>query len=256
SAEGHEELLKCHEHEGSCRSVLFSEDGQSLFTAGADGKLRVLDIQSHSHRFDPAWEVKAHDCPVNTLCIVSENLVASGDDQGAICVWDIRTRGKAMQHAAGLHTDFISDMTLGAEGKDLLASSGDATLSVFDTRQRKLLGRSDDQEDELLSVQVLKHGRKVVCGSQNGVLLVWSYGTWGDCSDRFPGHPNSVDTLLQLDEDTLLSGSSDGLIRVVAIQPNRFMGVLGDHNDFPVESIKFSHDARWIASASHDSLVR
>lgn len=27
------------------------------------------------------------------------------------------------------------------------------------------------------------------------------------------GHPHSVDTLLKIDEDTLLTGSSDGIIR-------------------------------------------
>ncbi|RWW10320.1 hypothetical protein BHE74_00031704 [Ensete ventricosum] len=32
-------------------------------------------------------------------------------------------------------------------------------------------------------------------------------------SDRFLGHPMSIDTLLKLDEDTLISGSEDGVIR-------------------------------------------
>ncbi len=32
-------------------------------------------------------------------------------------------------------------------------------------------------------------------------------------SDRFPGHPDSVEAILKIDEDTVLTGSSDGLIR-------------------------------------------
>ncbi|CAN0506118.1 unnamed protein product, partial [Laminaria digitata] len=82
------------------------------------------------------------------------------------------------------------------------------------------------------------HGSRVVCGTQNGVLVTWPWGTWGDRSSRFRGHPHSVDTLLKLDEDTVLTGSSDGIIRVVSIQPDKFLGLLGDHEDFPVESIK------------------
>ncbi|CAM9940597.1 unnamed protein product, partial [Choristocarpus tenellus] len=56
------------------------------------------------------------------------------------------------------------------------------------------------------------------------------------------GHPHSVDTLLKLDEDTVLTGSSDGIIRwvVVSLQPDKFLGLLGDHEDFPVESIEVS----------------
>jgi hypothetical protein len=37
-----------------------------------------------------------------------------------------------------------------------MACSGDGTLSAFDLRAKKLLGRSDQQEDELLSVVIVK----------------------------------------------------------------------------------------------------
>ena len=40
--------------------------------------------------------------------------------------------------------------------------SGDATLAVFDLRQKKLEGRVTNQEDELLSIQVVKVGPKLV----------------------------------------------------------------------------------------------
>lgn len=40
-----------------------------------------------------------------------------------------------------------------------------------------------------------------------------------------------------MDESTVVTGSSDGLVRVLSIQPNRVLGVLGDHDDFPVEGM-------------------
>ena len=42
------------------------------------------------------------------------------------------------------------------------------------------------------------------------------------------GHPESVTALLRYDEDSILTGSSDGLIRVLSIQPNKMLGVLGE----------------------------
>lgn len=45
----------------------------------------------------------------------------------------------------------------------------------------------DDADDELLSVAVVKTGNKVVTGSQMGVLNLYSWGYFNDCSDRFPG---------------------------------------------------------------------
>lgn len=92
------------------------------------------------------------------------------------------------------------------------------------------------------------------CGSQDGVICIFSSGMWADMSDRFPGHPQSIDTMLKIDEDTICTGSSDGLIRyilytilssfyslshsIVQLQPNRLLGVIGDHEDFPVEVLK------------------
>lgn len=46
---------------------------------------------------------------------------------------------------------------------------------------------------------------------------------------RTTGHPESVEAIVKLDEDTIATGSSDGMIRVVAIQPNKLLGVLGEH---------------------------
>ena len=102
----------------------------------------------------------------------------------------------------------------------------------------------------------MKGGKKVVCGTQNGVLSVWSWGTWGDISDRFPGHPQSIDALLKIDEDTILTGSSDGAVRIVQIHPDRLLGVLGGHDGFPVEKLKFSSEKKLVGSVSHDTSIR
>ena len=61
---------------------------------------------------------------------------------------------------------------------------------------------------------------------------------------RFPGHPESVDALLKFDEDTLLTGSSDGAIRIVSVQPNKLLGLIGAHAELPVECLALSAD-RW-----------
>lgn len=185
------------------------------------------------------------------------------------------------------HTDIISSFQTDASCNTLLTASSDGVLSVIDLRKSggdgnqaviksgpesmmepmklhpdthqgpfRILRKSDAQDDELLSMCVMKNGKKVVCGTQQGVLNFWSWGTWGDISDRFPGHPQSIDALLKIDEDTLLSGSSDGVIRILQVQPDRLLGVLGDHEGFPVEKLKFGTGNKVIGSMSHDCYIR
>ena len=57
-------------------------------------------------------------------------------------------------------------------------------------RALQLRARSEeDADDELLSVVVVKDGNKAVVGGGTGVLSLYSWGYFNDCSDRFPGEP-------------------------------------------------------------------
>jgi len=100
------------------------------------------------------------------------------------------------------------------------------------------------------------NGQKVVCGSQGGVVNIFKYGYWGDINDRYPGHPESIDTIAKVSENVLVTGSSDGLIRVVEILPNKILGVVGGHDGFPIERIKMSRDNNILASCSHDNSIK
>lgn len=58
-------------------------------------------------------------------------------------------------------------------------------------------------------------------------------------------HPHSVDALCSLPsgfpgvdtQSTILTGSSDGLVRAVQILPTKLHGVVADHGDWPIERI-------------------
>ena len=176
-----------------------------------------------------------------------------------------------------------------------------------------------DADDELTSLAVLKAGKKVICGSQTGVLNIFSWGDFSGYSDRFPGkkvfyskfasssmhspmylasvmsdkvcklssrisssgwlshpsadsaltitisealdwllvgHPNSVDAIVKVDEDTVITGSSDGVLRILSVQPHALMGILGQHDEFGCETIALSHDHRMLASTSFGPAVR
>ncbi|CAK0806623.1 unnamed protein product [Prorocentrum cordatum] len=151
-------------------------------------------------------------------------------------------------------------MALGSDGNNLCATSGDGTLAVYDMRksgEKGLVAMSDFQEDEYLSLAIVKHGTKVVCGSQTGALAIFTWGDFGDLKDRIKGHPMSVDAVVKLSEERILTGSSDGLIRVVSVHSrdhgSRVLSVLGEHGEggYPLERLSLSADGTLVASASH-----
>lgn len=128
----------------------------------------------------------------------------------------------------------------------LVAVAGDGLLSVMDLRfgtskTQKVQGAlkpgieteealwragvevSADQEDELLSVRAIRNGKKLVVGTGLGPVSIWSPDKGvTDHTDRLAGHPASVDSIDVLDSsygtrDTLLTASSDGMVRIVEL---------------------------------------
>lgn len=240
-------------HTDSCRGVCFSSDGMMLLSASADKS--ILSTDANSGQAIARLE-NAHSDGINALRMISPSVIATGDDSGGIKVWDVRQQ-ICCAHYEGQHEDFIADFEYSETNNVLLAVSGDGTMSAMDLRNTsQILGQSENQEDELLSVVLMKGESKVVCGSQGGILNIFSYGTWDDISDRFPGHPQSVDTLVKIDDETLFSGSSDGMIRVVSVLPNKLLGVVGEHMDCPIERLALSPDSRLLSSVSHDNTIK
>lgn len=53
----------------------------------------------------------------------------------------------------------------------------------------------------------------MVCGSADGVLNIYSWGEWGDISDRIPTENDSIDSICPITEDIICTGTDDSYIR-------------------------------------------
>lgn len=244
--------IKAHDHAHPCRAVRFSLSGDLVFTGSTDKSILAVDVATGKAS---ARKRDAHTAPITRLLGVSETITASGDEDGGVSLWDSRQSDATA--VLEPHSDYVSDFYYHAPENALLSVSGDGALNLIDLRTKKIKETSEgDADDELLSVVVVKGGRKIVCGTTSGVLDIWSWGYWNDCSDRFPGHPDSVTSIVKYDEDSVLTASSDGIIRVLNIQPNKMVGVLGEHGEFDIERLAASSDMQMLASASHDNTVK
>ncbi|KAJ2476645.1 WD domain repeat-containing protein 55 [Coemansia sp. RSA 2131] len=237
-------------HKKSCRSLCFSGDGSLLYTASKDRSWQAMDVETGA---ETTHIDDAHEKPLNLIKYVNEQIVATGDEAGYVKLWDVRQKKQAFSYSE--HVDYVSDMVFHAPKRHLLATSGDGCLSVYDVRKAKPFQVSANQDDELLSVAVIRNGSKVVVGETDGVMGIFSYGQFGDVTDRFPGHPQSIDSICKLTEDLCVTGSSDGLLRIVQFFPHKLIGVAGDHQALPVEKVVLSYDQQWLASCSHDHTV-
>jgi len=174
-----ERRLGAKPHADACRSVKFSPDGGALFSAGSDRSVQRRDLETNR----PVWKLRAaHASAVNVCTPLGPHGVGTGDDEGAVRVWDVRQRGAVMRFDE--HSDVVHDLHFELPRLQLASCSSDGHLSVYDLRKGRLEARSDELEEELLCLAPLKGGKKLLAGSDSGVLGVFSWGDFGDFSDR------------------------------------------------------------------------
>ena len=129
------------------------------------------------------------------------------------------------------HDGTIMDLKINEKGNMLLSSCNDGHLGVFDLRKGDLYAMSDNFEEDLTALVICKYQKKVLVSTSEGTINIFSWDWFGDCNDRIVGHPNSIDTMIMYDEDTIITGSEDGLIRVVSVLPNKIVAILSDPTD-------------------------
>jgi len=265
-------LLFCHQlHTSSCRGVYFNGSGDVLYTISSDKSLQGVNETGQLVFRIP----NAHNKPINKFVSTAEHAIVTGDDAGTVKFWDSRLgSGAAMEWR--LHEDFISGLAFGNQAFSLFSTGGDARLCGYDLRSQHLLYRSTPQESELHCLTIfpdLPNGiagsgsGAVIAGAQDGSLLSFNCEeSSGDdtgmpisdnFSSRFPLQSEAIDCMHKLDNANLLTGSSDGQIRLIALQqPDRVIGVIGDHEEFPVEGMCANRDNTLLGSFAHDEVVR
>ncbi|CAE6473217.1 unnamed protein product [Rhizoctonia solani] len=237
----------------TARSLATDLEGLELYSVSKDRSIHVIDTSTGKLVRE---QTQAHESSINRVTRFM-SMLATGDDNGVVKLWDPRQISPIRSYTH--HFDFISEFLWLQDKKHLVVASGDGTLSVVDVRSSKAepFAQSEDQDDELLSLVSIKDGKKIAVGTQTGIISIWNRGSgWGDCVDRMKGHPHSVDALAKLSEDVIVTGSSDGLVRVVQVLPNKMLGVIADHGTFPIERLRIDRNGAWLGSASHDNVLK
>ncbi|KAG5488896.1 hypothetical protein JIQ42_00514 [Leishmania sp. Namibia] len=178
--------------------------------------------------------VNPHKYGISSVNVCDENIIATGDDDGLIAVWDMRERKPV--HAYHEHGDYVSQLCYFTDAQELVSSSGDTCLGAFNMRAGKVRDFSVRRKDELNCFAFINSSGvsnatfipSIVCGTPHGGLPIWKYGSWARPYDVMERHPAECEAIISFhgentafNHNLILTGACDGLVRVLQMYPVR-----------------------------------
>ncbi|RFN48465.1 vegetative incompatibility protein het-e-1 [Fusarium flagelliforme] len=179
--------------------------------------------------------------------------IASGSNERAIRIWNAET-GECERWLGG-HTSYVSSVVFSHNSKKL-ASAGGETIRIWNLeaggREQELRGPG-----RFCSTVVFSHDSKKVASASEKTIRIWNAET-GDCEQEINGeniYDGFVKTLAFSHDSKKIASSGGMKIRIWNAETGDYEQELQGHHGI-TNSAVFSHDSKWIASASDDKTVR
>ena len=234
-------------HEGSVIALASSADGQTLFSGGADGTVRVWNLATPG----PA-RVFAGTLSVNALALSRDGRsLFSGGEDNQLRQWDVASgEGSVLAPL----TDAINALATSPDGATLAVATEAKQVLLFELAT----GRPRWEGAHLRPVYTVAFspdGALLVSGSWDGVVNVWRVAD-GSLVKTWTGHQGSVlGAAFSPDGSFLLTSGRDSTVRVWRTGTwTEVQTLVG--NTQKAYAAAWSRDGQFIASAGADGTSR
>ncbi|XP_041976319.1 phospholipase A-2-activating protein [Aricia agestis] len=199
-------------HENAVCNVKPGQESGIVLSSSWDNTARVWNV--NSPQMAPLV-LKGHQAAVWSTIVLGNGTYATASADKTIKVW--RKDGALITTLTG-HTDCVRDLSL-ASSETFLSCSNDASIRLW-TNKGECLNTYFGHTNYIYSISVnptLEHSF-ASCG-EDGSLRIWQAG---DCIRELRLPVQSVWSVVCLDNGDIVTGSSDGLIRVFTKDPLRY----------------------------------
>jgi WD40 repeat protein len=143
----------------------FSPDGSRLAVAGVGGVVQIVDVRSET----PLLSFQDRGITYATRFAPHGHLLATGDDSGAVFLWDERT-GRPVGPPLSAHSAVLR-LAFSPDGTILATSNADGKLRLWDLASRRLIGAPLDGGGG--TTLFLPDGSTLVGVARDGTGMAW-----------------------------------------------------------------------------------
>ncbi|KAK6995796.1 WD40-repeat-containing domain protein [Favolaschia claudopus] len=242
------QVVRLSGHDGAVKSVGYSPDTAFLVSSGADSSVRLWEAVTGSEIFKFLGHT---DCVRTAIFSNKGNTIASGSDDSTLALWDVQET-KQLALLTG-HSASVTCLLFSSDNCQIFSGSEDCTIRVWDVEAHNVI-RVLQCADAVVSLAL--NSTTLFSASKNGVITL--RGAEDEISYLFDGEAtiNSLSVLSRDGVDQLVSGSSDGIVRIWDLSGSKSWIAKYRGHSGPVECIRPTSDGLYILSASVDRTIR
>jgi eukaryotic-like serine/threonine-protein kinase len=201
-------------HEGAVFAVTFARGDRLALSGGADGTVRAWDVGTGR----PDGPPLLHDSAVVSLATSAgdSSSVLAGCADGTIWLWDLKSRERVRRLSAPRP---VLCVACSPQSHRALSGHPDGLVVLWDLDLGAETGRLTEGTDYVRSAAFLAGGRRVLCGSQYGSLILWNLESSSAVYRFSPdsagsAHAGQLGIAVGIDRVHALTGETDGSVRL------------------------------------------
>jgi WD40 repeat protein/uncharacterized protein YbaR (Trm112 family) len=209
-------------------------------------------------------KLTGHTDWINSIAVSPDGLwLASCSKDQTVKIWDIETgecRATLKGHTKGKNSEEgVRSLAITPDGRTLFSGGSDKTIRRWQVSSHKPASVLHGHNHHIMEMAIFDDGTRLVSCSANEdppTIRLW------DITDNKPlsvikdeGNPCVNSITVSMSGDKLISGGSDGKVKIWNVANGKRLVVLEGHSD-SVNSVQLTPDGRFAVSGSNDKTVK
>lgn len=233
-------------HSGAVYSLQY--DGHFLYSASADKYVVRWDSESG---VQDKFAIKLPATPYSILLIDNNTKLVAGLSSGDVHVFDLHERKEIKFYK--LHKKGVFALAENPIRNQFYIADGEGTLSVWNTQTLELLIRLPFDCGKIRRIIPADNGELIYLCCQDGKVRCIET-TFFNLTEEFSAHKDGVGALLELDDNTLITGGKDAYIKWWDKQSKTCFKSIPAHNYMIYDLIRLNESV--IVSVSRDKTIK